>query len=82
MGVMRVGAMSIEVIAGKCSFLADMEEVLRRLDLLLMERAHFGHWGLHGDVFHRDSRGRLNGKAQCHQQDDEESAAKRHRGKV
>ncbi len=82
MGVMRVGAISIAVIAGKRSVLADVEEVLLRLDLLLMGRTHFGHWGLHGGVFHRDSRERLNGKAQCQQQDDEESAAKRHRGAV
>jgi|GEM_PF-6968064 len=82
MGVVRVGAMSIVVIAGKHGVLADMKDVLIRLDLLLMGRAHLDPWGLHGGVFRRDSRERLNRKAQCQQEDDEESAAKRHRGGV
>lgn len=67
LGVMRIGAMSIVVIACKRGVLADMEDVLIRLDLLLMGRAHLHPWGLHGGAFRRDSRERLNRNAQRQQ---------------
>lgn len=64
---MRGGAMSIVVVGSKRGALSDMEEVRSRLDPLLMGRAHLGPWSLHGGVFRRDSRKRLNRKAQCQQ---------------
>lgn len=82
MGVMRVGAMPIMVVIGKRGVLADLKDMLIRLELLLMGHAHLDPRGLHGGVFRRDSRERLNRKAQCQQQDDEESAANRHKGGV
>lgn len=77
-GVMRIDAMSIMVAAGK----RGVQAVVFRPDLLLMGRAHLCSWRLHGGVFRRDSRKRLDRKAQCQQQDDEESAANRHSGAV
>ena len=76
------GAMSIVGLDSKRGTLSDMEEARSRLHPLLMGRAHLGPWSLHGGVFRRDSRKRLNWKTQCQQQDDEESAANRHRGAV
>lgn len=56
--------------------------MLCRYGRFRIPKRSFLRFGVRSDAFHRDSRKRLNRKAQCQQQDDEEFAPVRHGSRV